>query len=331
MHYVPILKFKQGEWQALGGLEESLRSDVTPLLEVVPSTDSFDNWQDYVRQRIGDKLAPRWDGDIFVGVELLQLHDAVSPADAFDLIAEVAGTGTLVPVPAVSPSLDGHIEGAAGVSSELQRLCLRLYRTDMLAADVERDLDEALQTCSVERENTDVILDLGADITERDARSMIGRLPTPERWRTVALAGGEFERPQGSGIFQVRRRHLPVWRAIAADVEWELGFSDYAASEPAYTHIEGYVEIVPFLTYTLPNEWLIVRGQRVSVHGWEQTRDLASTLANHPGFCGTDFSEGDRWISERADGGPSPGNSTKLVEVRTSHHLTHVLRADLAS
>lgn len=37
MHYVPILKFKQGEWQALGGPHESLRSAVTRLRSVGPT------------------------------------------------------------------------------------------------------------------------------------------------------------------------------------------------------------------------------------------------------------------------------------------------------
>lgn len=227
--------------------------------------------------------------------------------------------------------MGGQVDGAALVAAGLGRLCLRLRRTEMLAADLEGDLNTALRACSVDRADTDVVLDLGADVDERDARSMIGRLPTPGGWRSVSLAGGEFQRPQGTGTFQVRRRHLPAWTAIQPDLDWELGFGDYGATEADYTHVEGYVTVVPFIAYTLPGEWLIVRGQPVNRHGWEQTAGLSAEVAGSPAFYGAGFSPGDSWIAERAAGGSTSGNSVKLVEVRTSHHIAHVLQVDLAS
>lgn len=330
MRYIPIMKWKQGEWQALGGLADDVRGAITPLMEMVPATEAANTPQDHVNRRVRP-LAQRWTGEAFADVRLFAEYDGVEVREAFGWLHEASLATDLVFVPVTALWNRDYASDAVPMAREVGRLCLRLTRRDVLLPDLEARMEALLGAAELDPSVVDVVLDLESDLTPVDADSMLAQLPNLAGWRTVALAGGGFERPQGAGQALIPREHLALWRDLDGRIaERDVVLSDYGAIEPEYRHFTGYVLIVPQIVYTDAANWFVARGERVDVHGWEQTAGLARQVVERPEFAGAMFSEGDRWIAERADGSGTSGNSSKLVEVKTSHHLTQVVRNDLA-
>lgn len=329
MKYVPILKWKQGEWQALGGLPPEAADQIIPLMELTPSTEAAASPEEHVRNRVLS-LSRRWSSEAFADVNLLEEHDAVPPAEAFSWLQDATSTTDLVLIPTTALSDPAMAEAAADAATAVGRLCLRLLRRDMLLMDIDQRVADALSRSDLDESAVDVVVDLQDQVDELEGLSMVQRLPRLRAWRSVALAGGEFSRPQGSGRSSVAREHLSVARAVDRQVsERTILYADYGPLEAIYAHITGYVEVVPQIVYTTNDAWLVERGRIVSRYGWEQTQELAARIAADPAFAGAAFSPGDQWISDRAAGAGGHGNSMKLTEVKVSHHITHVVRRDV--
>lgn len=331
MQYVPVLKWKQGEWQALGGLDNQIKSATTPLLEMTPSTDSFDTCEDYVQDRALKRLAPRWHSECFADVNILLQYDEVSAEEAFNWIGESVKDTDLTCVPVVWPRHHHIVEGATELAGKIGRACIRVDRSATIQPGLSTRLDEIATALSLDRGQVDIIVDLQNSLSVQDARGLLSHIPSPEEWRNIILAGGAFQRPTGTNVTaMVTRTHLQLWNQLRGELHYPLIFSDFGAIEPEYMHIEGYVEVVAQISYTEASSWFVARGERVSVSGWEQTQQLSAQVVNSGHFLGANFSQGDHWIANRANGAGTSGNATKLVEVRQSHHMTHVVSRDLA-
>ncbi len=64
-HYVPILKWKRGEYQALLRLSEKAKDALTPLIEIPPVGWDFENSKlaksiDEHLERFGQRLHQKW-------------------------------------------------------------------------------------------------------------------------------------------------------------------------------------------------------------------------------------------------------------------------------
>lgn len=90
------------------------------------------------------------------------------------------------------------------------------------------------------------------------------------------------------------------------------------------------------IRYTTDEEFLIVKGGAVrdvkrngevvaEGRGYEQMVDLCRVLINLPEYSGADFSWGDRYIWDCANGTASHGNATTWRQFATNHHLTFVV------
>ena len=102
-------------------------------------------------------------------------------------------------------------------------------------------------------------------------------------------------------------------------------FGDYAVNYPEETFVDPRImRMSANLRYTLDSEWLILRGRNTRQFGFEQFRDLCSSLVMKSEFAGPSFSAGDKFIDDCAQGSTGPGNATVWRRVGTSHHLTHV-------
>lgn len=338
-HYVPILKGRQGELDALREVSSNTRRAMTPLLEVVPKDENEDSATVYkVCQQTVEKLAARYTDPIMLDGGHFDL-DAVVDGDrgVVAVLADAARTARVVAQPVLrvgDPSRAvREARGAHAVDGRGLTVRLGGEELDEEPEDLDHLFDTLLTQAGVDRSDTDLILDVGpvdADVAVRGGARMVTSfirdLPSIGAWRSLTVASGAFpvdlsqftadvigERPRfDAQLFdRVRTRKLPR----------QPDFGDYAVAHPALT-VGNMFSPPPQLRYTASEHWLVLKGRRTDPRGNAQFHRICEVVAHHPEFAGTPTGSADRRIAHGSPEGP--GNGTTWRMISTTHHLDYV-------
>ena len=80
------------------------------------------------------------------------------------------------------------------------------------------------------------------------------------------------------------------------------------------------------IRYAIDDAWLIMKGPNVRDYGYGQFLGHCQKVRLSPHYQGADFSVGDKYISDCADGNASTGNLSTWRWVGSNHHLEKVVR-----
>jgi len=350
-HYVPVLKWKMGEYQALHRLNERAKDKITPLLEVPPIGYGFEN--ETVRESIDDhlgdfgrRLKSKWQArDCFVDLSFIPLTTRMNDGHHFvEAVFANAREESCSAIPVVGFGSDSAYVSAIANVIRLDKRggCIRLRINDFDRPSLSSDIEGLLRAIGVGWAEADLIIDLGTPIYVplaafiRMMPSLISLVPMLNRWRTLTIAGTSY--PQSiAGIaspFQIIPRN--EWLAYKAYVT-TLGpdariptFGDYGVAHPDLVELDPRL-IKPFakLRYTIDDAWHIGRGTPVRTHGFGQYRTMCALLMKQPYFSGAGYSAGDAHIAACAAGSIPTGNLSTWVWVSANRHLTKVV-GDLA-
>ncbi len=337
-HYVPILKTKPGEKAALRRLRPSIRSRMTPLIEV-HENKGVDTLKTFVEH------AFRGLADCFKGGREFFLDPAAvaaSRSDATDLVLNLATEHGLrfVPVTSISRS---EREVDATIDYLERGLCLRVTAADVESRDVQSKIARFVSTHNLDPTKLHLLMDLGAlvgrpEIVIRDmARDFLKAVPFQRDWRTFTFAGTNMVESMG-GINANSHEFWPrkewtVWKTLyedRANMERLPAFGDYAVQNPK--GVEGVdFRIQPIacaIRYTTEEEWLLIKGEsNRKVSGRIQFKKLAKKLVTgplHERFSGKDHCRGCDEAQAAASGAPGLGSSGAWRRPSTVHHLTVV-------
>ncbi len=337
--YVPILKGRQGELDALRQVQLRTRRAMVPLLEVVPRDESEEPAAVVQAcQRTVGKLAERYRHPIMLDGGHFDLdQDLGEGVGVVGLLAERARTASLVAQPVLrldDPDRARH-EAAAAHAVDGRGLTVRLIGEDLDEDpdDLDDALQDLLQDTRTQRKEVDLLLDLGpveGDVAVRGGArlvlSLLRDLPDVADWRTVTVAAGAFPvdlsqfqanvigaRPRyDAQLFdQVRRRRLPR----------QPDYGDYAIAHPSLTLGQAFPP-PPQLRYTVAEHWLVLKGRRTDPRGHAQFQRICQIIAAHPEFAGTPVGAADQRIAAGSPEGR--GNGTTWRMVGTTHHLDYV-------
>ena len=340
MRYVPILKGKQGELDALRNLSVRARTNVLPLVEVVPSgvSDRDPEAQQLTCDKLVAKLAARWN-DAPILIDGVYLDYSLRSSKGSGILkytvdeARAAGIGA-IPVVRLSDSSDAiaevgrfHQENACGFAVRIS--------DDDLAEDPE-ELDVALtslfESSGLTERDADLILDagpvdsdLGASGIARFMMTLIRGLANIQLWRSVTVAGGAFPldltefTPWTIGVrprfdadmyLAVTSRRLPV----------TPDFGDYAVAHPSL-QLGPAFSPPPQLRYATAGTWLVLKGRKNDPNGNHQFYDICDAVAAHPDFAGAALGSADARIADPRGNGSGPGNGTIWRQIGTTHHI----------
>ncbi|MBN8226697.1 hypothetical protein JYK02_04155 [Corallococcus macrosporus] len=82
----------------------------------------------------------------------------------------------------------------------------------------------------------------------------------------------------------------------------------------------------PNIRHTANDHWLVVRGEALKRHGYDQYTGLATYLMEHECYSGRTFSKGDDYIFGCAGGAETPGSPGVWRRMGTNHHIAKVLK-----
>jgi hypothetical protein len=355
-HYIPILKGRLGEYNALKRMKPDVASSYTPLLELIPTGESLSEQGDPdpagIRLSI-QKAIVRLDSYWPVSEDLIvDAHLIPEVPDLYPIAEIVRHFGLLgnQVIPAVRPSDSDESLGA--LASTLRTItqnsvCIRLSDEDLDDSDmpIEAGLLRVLSKLDVTPETVDLVLDFGplrdeqaASFAARIARLIIGELPHQASWRSITLAGGGFPAALDTVaprvLTDLPRWEVTMWTTVRDRMKDKgrlPSFGDYAIAYPVQPNGVGFAP-APQIRYTTAESWLVLKGKKTERRSSAQFFDICGIIAGYAGFT-RELSWGDEEIASKAEWAnvdpvpPSakPGNAMMWRAIGTSHHISFVI------
>jgi hypothetical protein len=350
--YVPVLKWRMGEYQALLQLTSAQKERVVPLIEVTKPDFDFETQQpkktvDEHFEKFASRLSIKWgsrrallDGGLLEASA--RMANGVHPVIYLHTTANNEGCN---PIPVTSIERDSHYQTAVRtVDQSFQTgVALRCTLEETLDPDFGANAANLLQILTCQPSNTDIVLDLGAPNFDPivDLVSLVTLAFSSssifQSARSVTIVGTSF--PDSMAKIQ---NTAEIWPRR----EWELynllisqpnpqfripAFGDYTISHNSL--FEGDMRLIkPSATirYAIHDAWLILKGKNVRDYKFGQYRTLSNMIVTSPHFLGAAFSAGSKYISDCASGTATTGNLPVWRRVGVNHHIAKVV-SDLAS
>jgi len=349
--YVPILKGKEGEFAALEALNDSVKTQLTPLVEVpaVPydyanerPTRSLDEHIAGVPERLKRCCGSN---PFYLDLPWFGADDQLSDGRAaLGAILAACNRMDVAAIPVVSrTSTPSYVSAArANVSGVRKNVCIRLLVEDFdEEIELDAEVDRLISSLGfIDASTADLVVDLEDLSTDSGraaliARSVLSMIPRKDEWRRIVLAASSFPEDlsdvSAATITTLPRLEWDLWRSLqrrqAALPRRDLIFGDYAIAHPVTKEIDPRtMRMSANIRYTTENAWLVIKGRNVRQYGFDQYFELCRTLVEHPDYSGRDFSWGDKYIADCAEGMAGPGNATTWRKVGVNHHLTLVTK-----
>lgn len=338
-HYVPVLKVKRGEKRALRLLSPTVKTRITPFLEIV-ERKSDKTFEQHLLTSIRDFFeAVSGFHRCFIDTREIA-PDGPAGAEAIFQWAADAGIN-FTPVTGISRSVD--LEAALAFKDN--GLALRLERGDFESGGLEVSINAFLSRHNLAPEDIDLFIDLGAVDTmihigvRRFARAFLEEVPYHERWRTFTLSACAF--PQSMAVISrfsydtIDRVDWIAWRdglhARQARLFRLPTYSDCGIQYPA--GVEGFdfrtMQSSASIRYAITDGWLLIKGESTRITPpSQQFASLARALVNNQVgsyYFGDHHCHGCSGMMECAQGRSGYGSQEAWRRLGTIHHITKVV------
>jgi hypothetical protein len=351
LQYVPILKWKLGEYQALSRLDNAVKDRVTPLIEIPAVGYDFENSRtaksldDHLKD-FGRRLKSKWVARAcFVDTKNIAASERMGDAShPLTRVLELARSEGCMAIPTVSLSSDLDYRSAVAEAEvhDGRGVALRIHLEDFDRPSLSADIEQCLRDVGVGFASVDLIVDLcdkhflPVTAFVQTLLLSLQSLPSLNRWRSFTVAGSSYPKTlQDIGATaMVPRREWALYRELVRQIGGKIRiptFGDYAVAHPDPVELDMRL-IKPFakLRYTTAEDWYIAKGRAVRTSGFDQYRAMCDAITRQRFFDGAAFSDGDRYISECATGIETTGNLTTWVWVSSNRHITRVV-ADIST
>ncbi len=338
-HYVPVLKLKRGEKQALATLPPNISSSVTPLLEVVEMKPE-DTLDKHLTRGFA-KLATSVGACAPYFLDLREIEPA-GAGGARRAFAKALQAGLpFVPVTGLSRTVDV----AAALQFATNGIALRLTREEFESGAIPRDLLSFVTARQLSPGTTDLLVDLGLldQMVEAGVEQMIAqvlpRIPMPTQWRTLTLLGFAFPKSMrvaaANSVTFVDRLEWTAWKKVCYGRRRSFSrlptFGDGAIQHPS--GVEGFdpkiMSVSATIRYALDDQWALIKGVSTDlVLPSVQFPKLAAKLVSGPAssiFAGGVHCPFCANMVQANAGAPGYGSAEKWRLLGTGHHIVRTV------
>lgn len=330
--YTPILKYKQGESQAVKDLPDTVKQHLLPLFCIMELNEPG---------TLVNSLLRTWGKEFPFFIDFHPT--ATGSRDKYiKKFFEISKKEGMPAIPVIQTHYDKTYLNEIKKAGNLIKNGYALRITEPDPDELRKILDNVYKMMEVNDKDLDVIIDLGhlprsnafIDAYSTIANNLLSVL-NPSKFRYVIVAGGSFpEALTGipkNHISELQRNEWIIWGKIHKKHRSVL-FGDYGIDDPNIPTSDRFT-IVPTIRYTSGDNWFIVRGEYDSRQPYDYTQfhRLSKMLVKTKIYCGPTYSWGDNRIKECADrtctGSDhcNHGNLTSWVRIGTNHHLTYVV------
>lgn len=345
--YVPLLRWRMGEYQALEKLGDAQKARVVPLLEVLPPDYDFEQRRpkkdvDDQLSSFADKLHKKW-GTRPALVDGIQLPLETRMKDGRHFMAylfdDARGRGLpLIPVTGLDRD-DAYQEAVRSIINvDSAGAALRCSLEEALDPDFDPNVRRLLQRIGIDERSLDLLLDLKTPTFDPEdglVATIVAALQTANIFtaaRSVTILATSF--PQALNqlkhpIQSIPRREWMLYkalvRALPADTR-RPAYGDYAVA--AITFAQGDMRFMrgsPNIRYATNNAWLVAKAKREKGGSNQAYPRLCSSILASPDYLGESFSAGSSYVAGCHAGTQKRGNPTVWKWVATNQHITKVV------
>jgi len=341
LHYVPVLRWKKAERDALAALDGRARQITTPLIEL-PMGELLgvrrrrrNTPVQYLSEMAADVLRCWGSTPTFLDLRLVSDELRVGGHHPLSVLAHliVNRGGRVVPVTGLgrSPRYQEAVRRVAGVGNGA---CIRLFLPD-LRPGADRELGRLLRALQLDAAHVDLIVDCQVVTRDGDGLANLARaVPRIDDWRSITLMAGAFPKDLTGfkpGVHTLERTDWLRWRSFVSvkGLRRAPAYGDYISLHAVFMEPPPGANFSASIRYACEEYWLIMRGEGVRNRGsagYQQWPANAQLLIERAEFQGPMFSAGDNFIYRKAISRGEPGNATQWVFAGVNHHLTLVAR-----
>lgn len=348
-HYIPILKWKRAEQGALKALAEDRKKYITPIIQfVMPKSKPNEQLEGVVarfKEQLSEtpgKIIEIW-GTTPVFVDVSLLFTTALKAESLKTIVLEGNKlgGIFIPVIHLYDADDIKSEAFSLAKQNNKGLCLRLVCSDFSDKNkLNQDISKLLSSSGLKEKDIDLLVDIKE--TEKNGDKYIKYLNASQDisnlkdWRTFIFAAGSF--PEDLTECKLDEENLlprTDWKGwkdclVNSKLQRKPAFADYTIQHPIYKEVSQFFHPTSSIKYTLDNDWLIMKGKKQK---FELYLASAAELVKDKRFNGENFSDGDKYISDKAKHfsvyikNPAikgTGSTETWLRAGINHHLTLV-------
>jgi hypothetical protein len=352
--YVPGLKWRQAEYQALVRLSDEAKAQIVPFFMIPPIEYDFEEGepkktpQEHL-QTFPTRFRKKWGNrPAWIDVDLsLQDEILANGTDSTTYIfTELRGfESSAVPVVSLDCSKSAINAVSALVNHEKRGVAFRVRLEHIMLPDFDKRTDDLLKQLGTEEADVDFVVDLGTpayepyEIFSKALLSILAKVTILSRFRSFIILGTAFPAsmqdlavPGG----MVDRQDWLFYKKLVATLPGSMrmpSFGDYTVVNPTFTANFDMRMIKPAgkVVYTTKDQWMIRKGGSFRGNPG-QMHNHCSDIVRSGLFCGAGYSNGDDYIARcaRREATAGPSTLTRWKEIGISHHIMHVLH-DLAT
>lgn len=352
--YVPMLRARKGEFDALSNLSKKACRQILPLLDLpkikIAKLGKTTKSVEEHLQTVTEQIAKAWpEKPIFLDAFAWPANAHTNEGEHILPYAQNLLETLGIPVnPVIGydrwDAPEYRLAVGQMVLQDGRHFCLRLD-TDAMDDIVDFDffqtrIQDMLVTLGVNASACGILCDF-ADLSHTAIVDLLPKFSNAMMqlngmgFSEIIVVGASIpdsiasviKQPKSVGL--VPRREMLLWQSMCFDFP-NLVFGDYGVRSPR----AGEDVIAPDangkIRYTTDKQFLIARGHsmRVEPKG-AQHCELASKIVSSQFFAGSTFSWGDARIAACANG-DFPGSLTTWISIDTNHHIEAVVEEVLA-
>lgn len=352
INYIPFVKFKQNEIQAIATLDKEIASKIRPMFDVPRPSKNMNEAGILERIALGKKhldKATESLGSLEFYIDNYDLDESITlKGDAqYRHLLHALLPHKPIPVAGIERSASHNNAALGFAAAHTGKIALRIQKEDLesYAASKAR-LETFYKAASQKDLETHTFIDLriisDADHSAAVASRFIKKLASDFGVGTLACTGSIIPANISDLIATKSQAHLErleftAWLKLRSGVDTKLIFGDYGVVSPDYSDAELDPRILrqvstPKAFYPYSNLFFVTRGSSLEKHpqGNGQYFDIADDIAKLKAYRNKPYSFGDEYIHDRSylstnkpNKAGSPGS---WVKATLAAHITYIVR-----
>lgn len=344
--YVPALRWRQGEYQALFHLTTAAKERIVPYVTIPEVEFDFEEWRP--KKSIHEHVHPfarRYNAKWGKRPGWIGVHSSIADKrmddgrDIFTYVFDDLRGFEANAIPAIPLDASPAIVAAVGavIATDGLGVAISVRLEDLMKSDPRMRIEALALSLGVAPQEVDLVIDLGAPNFEPyDAFvgalvAAMRRLGDLQDFRNFVLIGTAI--PQtfkdvAKGADQIPRHEWLFYRTLIDKMPNGLrrpNFGDYTIVHPEFSPVDmRMIKPTGKVVYTTSVNWEIRKGGAFRDNP-EQMHAHCASIVSSGKFKGAAYSSGDDYIAKCADRKESPSNQTRWKNVGINHHITQVL------
>lgn len=348
--YVPAIRWRQGEYQALLQLDDHTKGRIAPFITIPEIEFDFEAWQpkkniqDHVHPFIARYKAKWGKRPAWIGVVESIISQPMDDGRAvFNYVFDGLRANGANAIPSVALSADSStlVAVASIIKLDNKGVGISIRLEDLMQANSATRLQALRTALNVNLEDCDLLIDLGAPNFEPYKAfssaliNVLKKIADLSIYRNVVLIGtamppslkdvakGRDEIPRHDWMF-----YQQLIKMVPAGMRTPI-YGDYTIVHPTFTATDmRMIKPAGKVVYTTQEAWAVYKGGSFRDKP-DQMHDHCAAIVASSSYMTSTFSAGDEYIEKCAKHLDGPSNQTRWKNVGINHHITLVVH-DLA-